>query len=345
MISSDAGWSGLGADPKARWVPPPPRAAASLARFIPREELQGFASWQPGAFGGDGDGAGQGFMPLSKAARSAPADPGAPAAEPALAQGQNGSAHAQGRQPQAPADDGPAGDASQLAAQAAADTEARHQADLQQARQAGYQDGYRDGLVALDSFKESFAQQMAAQVGQLLQSFDQELGQLEQRLASRVAQVATELARQVVRGELQQRPALVADVAQQAINALLASARQITVQLHPDDLPLVRSGCAELLAARGARLVGLADVARGGCLVEADLGQVDAGMATRWAQAAQAIGCDLPWQDPTARAAGTDTDPGADTSPDDNRDSHGGSDGGAGRDPAAALPDKPQGPA
>ena len=338
MISSDAGWSGHGAGLQARWVPPPPRSAASLSRFIPREELQGFASWQPGALGGDGHGAGQGFMPMHQPDRCAPADPGGPAAEPVVAHDQTSSS-----EPQGLADDGPVQDAAVLAAQAAADTEARHQTDLQQARQTGYQDGYRDGLVALDSFKESFAQQMTSQVGQLLQSFDRELGQLEHRLASRVAQVATELARQVVRCELQQRPALVAEVAQQAINALMASARQITVQLHPDDLPLVRSGCADLLAARGARLVGQADVERGGCLVEADLGQVDAGMATRWAQAAQAIGSDLPWQEPTAHAAEAEaetdarTDPSAHSLP-----------GGQGRfdpGPAAAPSDEPQSPA
>ncbi len=45
-------------------------------------------------------------------------------------------------------------------------------ADWQQrvdaARQAGYQEGYRDGLTALESFKQSFAQQATAQIGALL---------------------------------------------------------------------------------------------------------------------------------------------------------------------------------
>ena len=51
-------------------------------------------------------------------------------------------------------------------------TEAQRSADQQAAHQDGYQAGYRDGLVALESFKQTFAQQMAAQLGQLAVAFD-----------------------------------------------------------------------------------------------------------------------------------------------------------------------------
>jgi len=42
---------------------------------------------------------------------------------------------------------------------------------LRAARQGGYHDGYRDGLAALESFKQSFAQQATAQMGALVQSY------------------------------------------------------------------------------------------------------------------------------------------------------------------------------
>ncbi len=41
-----------------------------------------------------------------------------------------------------------------------------------------------------------------------------------------------------------------------------------------------------------------ADVERGGCRVESDLGAVDARIATRWAQAAATLGAGLPWAEP-----------------------------------------------
>jgi len=174
---------------------------------------------------------------------------------------------------------------------------AASQAQIAAARQSGYQDGYRDGLVALDSFKQSFATQMAAQLGQLLRSFGTQIDALEQQMAQAVAQASVMLARRVVRAELSTRPEHVAEAAQQAVNAVLLSARHIRVMVHPDDHPLVAAGAAEALQARGARLLVQADVERGGCLVESDLGRIDARIESRWRQGAAVLGSELPWAD------------------------------------------------
>lgn len=206
------------------------------SRFIPREELKGFTSWKPDAFG------------------DTRSDPKRRAAD-------------------------------QLG-------------EVQAARQSGYQDGYRDGLAALENFKQSFAQQMAAQIGQLVAGFDAEFVRLEQHIAESVAASAVALARQVVRSELTTRPELVAAVATQAVDAVLLSAQHIRVQVHPADLALVEQGAADALAARGARLIGDASVTRGGCRIESDLGRIDATIEARWAQAAAALGQDLPLDEP-----------------------------------------------
>ena len=204
-------------------------------RFIPREELQGFASWQPHAFGG----------------RAAPSDG-----------------------PQQPKD---------------------VQAALQAARQAGYQDGYRDGLVALESFKHGLLQQNVTQFGALIQGFDAQLDALEQQMAEAIARVATEIARQVVRDELHADPPRIARVAREAVNAVLMSARHIVVQVHPEDLSLVEQGAAEVIAARGARVVADAGIERGGCRVLSDVGTIDARISARWQQASSGLGSELPW--------------------------------------------------
>ena len=206
------------------------------SRFIPREELKGFTSWKPDAFG------------------DTRSDPKRRAADQV--------------------------------------------GEVQAARQSGYQDGYRDGLAALENFKQSFAQQMAAQIGQLVAGFDAEFLRLEQHIAESVAASAVALARQVVRSELTTRPELVAAVATQAVDAVLLSAQHIRVQVHPADLALVEQGAADALAARGARLIGDASVTRGGCRIESDLGRIDATIEARWAQAAAALGQDLPLDEP-----------------------------------------------
>lgn len=168
---------------------------------------------------------------------------------------------------------------------------------LQAARQGGYQDGYRDGMAALDAFKHSFAQQISAQVGTLVRSFDTELRALEDEMAQAVARIAVELARQVVRSEVQQRPELIARVAHDAVEALQLSARHVRVRVHPDDYPLVQDGAGTEIQAREAQLVPDPDVPRGGVRVDADIASVDATLAARWQQAVSSIGQTSIWED------------------------------------------------
>lgn len=171
---------------------------------------------------------------------------------------------------------------------------------LNTARQGGYHDGYRDGLAALESFKQSFAAQTTAQVGALLQSCGGQLDAMQQQMASALAAAAVSLARQVVRTELTTQPQLVVQVAEEALETLLLSARHITVRVHPDDHALIAQGAAETLAARGGRLVSDASITRGGCLVESDIGIIDASLETRWRRAAAALGAESSWtEEPT----------------------------------------------
>ena len=169
-------------------------------------------------------------------------------------------------------------------------TAADWQARVAAARQAGYQDGYRDGLAALEEFKASFAQQATAQVGALLEAFDRQTERLDAQLAGTVARTAVQLAAQVLRHELATNPQLVASVASEAVNAVLLSARHIIVHVHPQDLPLVAEGAEEALAARGARLLPDATLARGDVVVDSDVGHIDARVEMRWAQALAALG-------------------------------------------------------
>ena len=164
------------------------------------------------------------------------------------------------------------------------------QARIDAAKRQGYEDGYRDGLVALEGFKKSHSAQVSAQVGQLVQSFDAQWAELEAQMAESIARSAVLLARQVLRSELNVRPELVSDVAREAVNAVLMSARQIVVRVHPDDLALVAQGAEDVLKARGARLEPDASVQRGGCQVESDAGSIDATVQARWERAAQSMG-------------------------------------------------------
>jgi flagellar assembly protein FliH len=270
-------------------APPGSKAGQSQSRFIPREQLGSFTAWQPGALlhderggpdrrkehrstGDRREGAAPGAAPQPAAAGGAPPSHG----NPARAQHPANPAPATAAQTSPPPPPGPSA--------------AEWQSRITAARKAGYQEGYRDGLVALEGFKQSFAQQHTQQLGALLTALDEQLQAQDQELAQALARTAWLLAQQVLRCELQQRPDLVAQVAQQALQAVMGSARQVTLHVHPQDLPLVSQGAEEALAARGARLRADSALQRGGVLVNSELGSVDARLETRWAEAAAALG-------------------------------------------------------
>lgn len=244
----------------------PPEAPKSVhQRFIPREELNGFAAWRPDVFG----------------EKRPP--PVAAAPDPELLRRE---AEREARRQ------------AELVAQREAAEVAARAAELRGARDGGYQDGYRDGLAAMEAFKQSYSAQCSAQVASVIQQMQSQFETLEQHLAQRVAGIALEMARQVVRTELTVHPSQVVAVTQEALGVVLMSARHVAVRVHPEDLPIVAQGTADLLAARGARLVPDAHVARGGCVVESDIGVVDAQVATRWQRAAATLGQESVWVEP-----------------------------------------------
>ncbi len=298
-----------------------PSAPSSYARFIPREELGSFSAWNPAALEAPKapaqpdlvGGVRKPTLAERAAAEVRPPMRSSTAHHAAQAMGAKVPQQDPAAQPKPavrrPIVGGVPGQAEAEAA--AAEAAARAAAEpppppppnvdelVAEARNTGYQDGYRNGLAALESYKQTQAAQLAAhmseQVAALANEFQLRLESLEQQLAGRIAGVALELARQVVRSELLQRPELVVDVAEQALSALLTSARQIVLRLHPDDHAMVQAQLAELLAARGARVVGDPTITRGGCVVESDIAVVDASIEASWERAAAAMGHDAPW--------------------------------------------------
>ena len=164
--------------PAPRQVPPPTQVAgvSTHARFIPREELIAYTNWRPGALG-------PAAQPASTEGLNAPIrrEPGPSLDAQSLRSSstdtlvpsgrEQGAAYAAGQEPQGQA----------------IDLEALQQA----ARQTGYHDGYRDGLAALESFKRSFAQQMAGQIGHLVTSVEREFQALEADMAQSLVSAAT----------------------------------------------------------------------------------------------------------------------------------------------------------
>ncbi|MDQ5898811.1 MAG: hypothetical protein RLZZ592_364 [Pseudomonadota bacterium] len=253
--SRDPGFAPIDLQALPASVPP------SLTRFIPREELGDVVRWSPGRL--DAPAA------RSRGRVSAPAEPPAPAPE-VLKAIQDTRQAEQAR-------------ARQLAEEAFEKGRAL-------GRDEGLRTGREEGLAALEDYRRHQEAEVGVPVAAVLEQFQRQLDGLEQAVARRVAGIALQVARQVLRTELQTPAAAVVRVTQEALGEVLLSARHIRVRLNPSDLAAVEQGCADLFTTRHARLMADPNIDRGGCLVESDLGTVDARVATRWARAMAALG-------------------------------------------------------
>ena len=177
---------------------------------------------------------------------------------------------------------------------------------LQKVREDGWREGYASGISSLEQFKQEYATKVSSQIGSMIESLSAQLDELQQDMARAMATCATGLARQAVRSELEHRPELVAQVATEALESLLSNARHIVLHVHPKDLPLISQGSAEILSTRGVRILGDTSITPGGCLVESDIGMIDATVETRWRRAVASIGCHSEWHQSLQQDQATD---------------------------------------
>lgn len=156
---------------------------------------------------------------------------------------------------------------------------------LQQAAwKEGYAVGYDEGSAR--------GRLEAAELHQLLQSFNGALADFDQEVAEELQALALEIARQVIRDSLKLQPESILTVIREALVQL--PQQQATILLHPEDAALVRQYLGESLAASGNRIHEEESIDRGGCLIEAAGGQVDAQIATRWRRIVESVARSAP---------------------------------------------------
>jgi hypothetical protein len=100
--------------------------------------------------------------------------------------------------------------------------------------------------------------------------------------------LAIEMARRMVKLTLAEHPETILETVRSALLQLPQGHAQI--QLHPDDLALVRELLGEQLAQAGHRLQENARLARGECRIDGQGAQVDATLETRWRRVLESIG-------------------------------------------------------
>ncbi len=148
----------------------------------------------------------------------------------------------------------------------------------QEAQREGFESGRKEGLAAGQKEVRAAVQRL----NQIINAFTAPLQDVDEVVEQELVTLALAIARQIIRRELKSDPGQVVAVVREALAALPAATRRVSIHLHPDDAVLVREN---LTAGAGEesnwRIVEDALLTRGGCRISAEHSQIDATVEKR----------------------------------------------------------------
>ena len=134
----------------------------------------------------------------------------------------------------------------------------------------------RDASTPLNPNIRSRSHPLNAALNTLAQPF----AELDAEVEATIVTLAVTIARQLLFDALKVEPDRIVAVVRAGLLALPASERQVLVELHPDDLAIVREALSQ--APRQAwELRENAALTRGGCLIESQVSRIDASVENR----------------------------------------------------------------
>jgi type III secretion protein L len=109
--------------------------------------------------------------------------------------------------------------------------------------------------------------------------------ELVERSERDIVSLALRVAERIIGRDLERDPALLADICAAAIENVRRS-HQVIVRVHPQDAGILRELSTQIIE-RSGRVNGVvfkedADVSRFGCVIESDVGVIDAQLATQF---------------------------------------------------------------
>ncbi len=158
-------------------------------------------------------------------------------------------------------------------------------AELEQIRQAAHADGYAAGL---QSGRDEVERQ-AAQLRALVASVSEAVASVDQQVAQQLLQLALSCARKVIDHALAVQPELVIENVRDAISELPAYKGTLTLELHPQDVELVRPVLGEIVQNNAVVVQADVGMSRGGCRLQTAESAVDSSIETRWQRLLEAL--------------------------------------------------------
>ena len=152
---------------------------------------------------------------------------------------------------------------------------------LEDLQRAAYDEAFERGLrEGYEAGRERIAVQ-ADRLSQLLTDLARPLESLSGEVVEQIVSLSTALARQLLRRELRQDRSQIISIVREAVKQLPVAARDVRVQLHPEDAAIVREYLAPAEHDRAWTLVEDPMMMRGGCQVLTATSRVDVRLDSR----------------------------------------------------------------
>jgi flagellar assembly protein FliH len=159
------------------------------------------------------------------------------------------------------------------------------------AEQAAYERGRRDGEKALSELLLQQRTELLDLHQGVVESLRAAAPQVSRETEKALVELALEAAQKIVAG-MPIQPKMVEAVVREAVSQVEDSA-EITINLHPDDLALLRKHQSPILQGLPEtgplRFANSSEVSRGGCMVHTRLGLLDARRETKIEQLRQSL--------------------------------------------------------
>lgn len=152
---------------------------------------------------------------------------------------------------------------------------------LEDLQHAAYEEAYRRGLAeGFAAGRERIAEQ-AERLDRVLTDLARPFEALDEQVIEQVVSLSTALARQLLRRELRTDRSQIISIVREAVKQLPVAARDVRIQLHPEDAAIVREYLSPAEHERAWTLVEDPMMMRGGCQVLTPTSRVDARLDSR----------------------------------------------------------------
>jgi flagellar assembly protein FliH len=152
------------------------------------------------------------------------------------------------------------------------------------AREQSEARGYEAGMAKAQAEMQGRIAELAAQVKRLdsvLQFIARPLQELDADVERTLLQLTLSVGKQLARRELRIDPAQVIAIIRESLHELPTAAREIRVQLHPEDAAIVRERLTAPSNERAWTIVEDPTMSRGGCVVRTENSRIDARLESR----------------------------------------------------------------